>query len=89
MTLSWPFDTVRGNEWLYGDRGLRHLKRALRPDGVLVVWSAFESEAFVERLHRHGFATEIVPAGALGGRGKGAEHRLIVAREPSMSRGRR
>lgn len=81
--------TVRGNEWLYGDRGLRHLKRALRPDGVLVVWSAFESEDFVERLHRHGLSSEVVPARALGGRGSGAEHRLIVAREPSASRGRR
>jgi spermidine synthase len=82
--------TVRGNESLYGDRGIRSLKRALRPGGVLVVWSAFESPDFVARLERAGFSTEVVPAHALGGLGKGAEHRLIVAREAAgRSRSRR
>ena len=73
--------TVRGNESLYGDRGIRSLKRALRPGGVLVVWSAFESESFVARLERAGLSTEVFPARAHGGMGKDAEHRLIVARE--------
>ncbi len=81
--------TVRGNECLYGDRGIRTLKRALRPGGVLVVWSAFDGSEFVARLERAGLSTEVVPARAEGGVGKDAEHRLIVAREAAGRNRRR
>ncbi|WP_436789867.1 spermidine synthase [Yinghuangia sp. YIM S10712] len=38
------------NDSLYGDAGLRALRRRLRPGGVLAVWSAAASPAFEERL---------------------------------------
>ncbi|UGQ13312.1 spermidine synthase [Yinghuangia sp. ASG 101] len=38
------------NDSLYGDAGLRALRRRLRPGGVLAVWSAAASPAFAARL---------------------------------------
>jgi spermidine synthase len=42
------------NRRLYGDRGARACARALRPGGVLAVWSAGPDEAYLERLERAG-----------------------------------
>lgn len=44
------------NERLYGDRGLAAIHAALRPSGVLAVWSAADNHAFDKRVRRSGFA---------------------------------
>ena len=55
---------VQDNEALYGEAGLAAAREALRPGGVLAVWSAGPDPAFAERLARAGFAAECheVPA---------------------------
>ena len=60
--------TVRSNERLYQPAGLVALHRALRPGGVLVVWSAFRSQVFERRLQRAGFNARSVPVRARAGR---------------------
>jgi spermidine synthase len=46
------------NERLYCNWGLRAAHRALRPGGVLAVWSAYQDPVFSERLKQAGFAVE-------------------------------
>jgi len=48
-----------GNDRLYSARGLERLKAALRPGGVLAVWSTADDPAFVERMGRAGFSTVV------------------------------
>lgn len=61
------------NDQLYGTAALRKSWAALRPGGVLAVWSAHPSEQFVKRLGAAGFAVEEVKVRARSG-GKGARH---------------
>lgn len=55
--------TTTENARLYTAPGLAHLHAALRPDGLLAIWSAAADPAFEERMRRCGFAviTERVP----------------------------
>lgn len=46
------------NERLYCDWGLRASYAALRPAGVLTIWSAYADADFVKRLERAGFAVK-------------------------------
>jgi len=69
--------TAASNHRLYGPKGLRRLHAALRPGGTLVVWSAFDSPTFTERLRKAAFRPTVVHARARGG--KGARHTLFVA----------
>jgi len=48
--------TRRANDWLYGSAGLARTHAALRPGGVLAVWSARASAEFTLRVKRAGFA---------------------------------
>jgi spermidine synthase len=48
------------NDWLYQPAGLRAARSALRPRGVLAVWSAGPSRAFAKRLQQSGFDVEEV-----------------------------
>ncbi|HYJ31003.1 MAG TPA: hypothetical protein VEW25_11770 [Allosphingosinicella sp.] len=66
-----------GNDRLYGARGLAAAKRALRPGGVLALWSSEPDPAFTRRLRQAGFDVEEVAARARGGRG--ARHWLWFA----------
>lgn len=43
------------NNLLYDDRGLATARNALRPGGVLAVWSAHDNHAFEQRLRHVGF----------------------------------
>ncbi len=52
--------TSRENEHLYSRQGLRRAREALRPGGVLAIWSAFESRAFTARLRESGLETRLV-----------------------------
>jgi spermidine synthase len=50
--------TQSGNDRLYSAAGLKAAKAALRPGGVLAVWSVAPDAAFTQRLERAGFAVE-------------------------------
>lgn len=61
----------KGNDWLYAEDGLRTTLAALRPGGVLGVWSARPDRGFPRRLRRVGFEVEEVHVRARGARGGG------------------
>jgi spermidine synthase len=67
-----------GNDRIYGGQGLRACKAALRPGGVLAIWSAYQDKPFAERLWNTGFAVDEVKVRATGGR-KGAHHVIWLA----------
>ncbi|MBB4153955.1 spermidine synthase [Sphingomonas jinjuensis] len=46
------------NERLYCDWGLRAAHAALRPGGMLAIWSAYPDDAFSHRLRKAGFRVE-------------------------------
>jgi spermidine synthase len=71
--------TQEGNERLYAAAGLRSLHRALRPGGVLGVWSAFPSEPFTKRLAGAGFEVEVKRVRSRGS--KGHRHVIWLARK--------
>jgi spermidine synthase len=52
------------NDWLYSESGLQAASRALRPGGILAVWSAFKDDAFVALLEKTGFTVEVVDVDA-------------------------
>lgn len=66
------------NQQLYGLGGLRACYDALRPDGVLAVWSAGTNPAFERRLKKARFDVEIVRVRAT--RGSLARHVIFVGR---------
>lgn len=70
--------TRKGNNWLYTPAGLQAAFGALRPAGVLAVWSAAPDRAFSRRLHQAGFAVQEVAARARAG-GKGGRHTIWLA----------
>jgi spermidine synthase len=62
--------TRRTNDWLYGPAGLSAAHEALRPGGVLGIWSASADRGFAKRLRSAGLrAEEHRPPAAPGGRG--------------------
>jgi spermidine synthase len=66
------------NDQLYSPAGLSAARRALRPGGVLTVWSAGPDAGFTRRLQGAGFAAEEVQVRATGGK-RGARHVIWVA----------
>ena len=70
--------TREGNDRLYSRQGLEAAKAALRPGGVLAVWSAAPDKAFTRRLSNAGFAAEEVAVRARSN-GKGPRHVIWVA----------
>jgi spermidine synthase len=65
------------NDWLYSVAGLRATRAALRPHGVLAVWSASPDASFSKRLRDAGFAVEehvVRPHHA----GKGPRHHIWI-----------
>lgn len=74
-----PDGVVRdGNGALYTSSGLRAARRALRPGGVLAVWSAGPDPAFTRRLEKAGFAVEQIRVAARTN-GKGPKHTIWFA----------
>ena len=69
------------NDQLYSDRGLASAKAALKPKGVLAIWSAGSDPAFTRRLKSAGFAVEEVAVRARSN-GKGPRHVIWFARRP-------
>ena len=70
--------TREGNNQLYSARGLSAAMAALKPGGVLAIWSAAPDDAFARRLGKAGFAVEDVAVPARGP-GKGPRHVLWIA----------
>jgi len=65
------------NDRLYDMRGLEAARRALRPKGLLAVWSAAPNKAFRRRLGQAGFAVDEIEARA--NKGRGARHVVWIA----------
>ncbi|MHB0775726.1 spermidine synthase [Halomonas sp. WWR20] len=70
--------TRKENDWIYSPRGLEAAQEALRPEGVLAIWSAGRDPAFTERLRRVGFNVEEREVRAHRP-GKGARHVIWLA----------
>jgi spermidine synthase len=70
--------TRAGNDDLYSTHGLVAAKAALKPGGVLAIWSAAPDERFTRRLKHAGFQVEEVMVRA-GRGGKGARHVIWFA----------
>ncbi|MFK8252589.1 spermine/spermidine synthase domain-containing protein [Ancylobacter terrae] len=70
--------TRPANDGLYDGAGLAAAHAALRPGGILAVWSSAPDRAFTARLRKAGFRTEEVPVRANGKRG-GARHVIWLA----------
>jgi spermidine synthase len=67
----------RENDWLYSIAGLRATRDALRPRGVLAVWSSSPDRAFSKRLRQAGFDVRehvVRPHRA----GKGPRHHIWI-----------
>lgn len=69
------------NDGLYSASGLAAARRALRPGGILAVWSSGPSSEFTSRLRKAGFQTEEVKVRAHR-TGKGARHVIWLAAAP-------
>jgi len=65
------------NDALYGLRGLTNLKRAVRPGGVVAVWSAGPDDKFARRFAHAGFTVTEHKVGAAPS-GKGPKHVIWI-----------
>lgn len=70
--------TRKANDWLYSIDGLNAAYVALRPRGVLAVWSAGPDRKFPQRLRKVGFEVDEVRVRAHGK--KGTRHIIWFAR---------
>jgi len=70
--------TRQANDGLYSARGLASTRAALRPGGVLAVWSAGADAAFTKSLRQAGFAVDEVRVRAREN-GKGPIHTIWFA----------
>ena len=70
--------TRKENDWLYSISGLNEAYAALRPRGLLAVWSAGPDKNFLKRLRKAGFEVDEVRVHAHGS--KGARHIIWFAR---------
>jgi hypothetical protein len=53
--------SFRSNARLYAPAGLAVAHAALKPGGILAVWSGYPADAFLGRLRSAGFAPSVVP----------------------------
>jgi spermidine synthase len=73
--------TRAANDRLYDKGGLDRARAALRPGGVLAIWSAAPDRSFSQRLGSAGFAVEETMVRANAGR-SGARHVIWLAANP-------
>ncbi|HEV2506268.1 MAG TPA: hypothetical protein VGV39_24545 [Mesorhizobium sp.] len=72
--------TQDSNDTLYGFAGLKAARTALKPGGVLAVWSSGPDRGFTRRLQQSGFSAEALTVRAHGKRG--AKHTIWLAISP-------
>lgn len=70
--------TRPSNDWLYAKGGLAAAHGALKPSGILAVWSASPEPAFSKLLRRTGFKVEEITARSRGSKG-GSRHMIWLA----------
>jgi spermidine synthase len=72
--------TRPANQLLYGEKGLANARRALRPGGIIAIWSASSSPAFERQVRRAGFQADTVrvPEKDL----EGTTHTIFLGRLP-------
>ncbi len=75
----------KANDALYDAKGLKAIRRALRPGGVLAVWSSGPHPAFTRRLRDAGFDVNEVNLRATTRR-SGARHVIWFATRPESRR---
>lgn len=71
--------TATTNARLYNDQGLAAARDALKPGGVLAVWSAWEDRRFEQRLRYAGFIVDIERVRGRLKKG-GPKHTIFLAR---------
>ncbi len=69
--------TESANAGLYTDQGLTHVKTALKPAGVLGIWSAWDDRKFEQRLRYNGFRVEVTRVRARLKKG-GPRHTIFI-----------
>ncbi|HEY5621474.1 MAG TPA: hypothetical protein VIR77_02630, partial [Pontiella sp.] len=69
--------THKGNDRLYSRGGIAAVKKALRPGGILAVWSAEPDRSFTKRLRGAGFKVDEVSVRARTT--KGRRHTIWLA----------
>ena len=74
----------QANDRLYDREGLLAARRALRPGGVLGVWSSAPDAGFTRRLGRAGYAVEEARVRATTS-GRGARHVIWLAVAPAIA----
>ncbi len=73
--------TASDNARLYDDRGIAAARAALKPGGVLAVWSAWEDRKFGQRLRYAGFSVSVEHVRARLKKG-GPHHTIFLATAP-------
>ncbi len=73
---------LKSNDRFYSPSGLTSAFAALRPKGVMTIWSSGPDEAFVRRLRQAGFDASEVRERGRGKIKKGAHHFIWVATRP-------
>jgi spermidine synthase len=71
--------TAATNARLYSDQGLAAARAALKPGGVLAVWSAWEDRRFEQRLRYAGFVVDVERVRGRLKKG-GPKHTIFLAR---------
>lgn len=72
--------THSDNNWLYSTTGLDSIFRALRPEGMLAIWSAGADPMFTIRLKKSGYKVNMRSVRARPG--KGSRHTIFLAQKP-------
>jgi len=70
--------TIARNHRLYGAHGLEQIRRSLRQQGVLGVWSADPDPPFERRLSKAGFRVQVETVPAYQ-KSKGPKHTIFIA----------
>ena len=78
--------TAETNAGVYDDRGLAAAHSALKPGGVLAVWSARDDRKFEQRLRYNGFRVEVEHVRARLKKG-GPHHVIFLGHKPDSSSG--
>ena len=73
--------TRKDNDQLYSNRGLAAAKKALKPSGILAVWSSGPSNMFTKKLEKEGFKVEVRLIHARQSK-KGGRHTIWFATKP-------